>query len=212
MNFHIPRRWWTWLECGKQCSGAVFTGDPFHCCTAKRHAGISSWAGIMMDRSDEEVLETGGDHDDKEIVSKRGVVSVVWRFFSFKKSNVDQTTISCKCCRAKVVVGGGNTGNLLHHLNWKHVVEYQECMKLRSASTTSSNTSETVKPKSSQVSLEDTFAWGTAYEKKSKQRNVQYFSLKCLQKTITLSYILLIFVIHCSKYFPQCANPEKYLV
>ena len=34
----------------------------------------------------------------------------VWRFFGLKKSDVDQTTILCKCCRAKVIAGGGNTG------------------------------------------------------------------------------------------------------
>ncbi len=49
----------------------------------------------MMDRSDKEVLETGGDHDDEETVPKRGAVSVVWRFFGFKKSGLDQTTIHC---------------------------------------------------------------------------------------------------------------------
>ncbi len=42
---------------------------------------------------------------------------------------------------------------------------------MRSASTTSGNASEIVKPKSSQVSLEDAFARGTAYEKKSKRWN-----------------------------------------
>ncbi len=50
-----------------------------------------------MDRSNKEVSETGGDHDDKEIVPRRGAVSVVWMFFGFKKSDVDQTTMYCKC-------------------------------------------------------------------------------------------------------------------
>ncbi len=50
-------------------------------------------------------------------------------------------------------------------------MEYQECMTLRLASTTTSNASETVKPKLSQVSLGDAFARGTAYEKKSKRWN-----------------------------------------
>ncbi len=51
----------------------------------------------MMDRPDEEVLKTGEDHDDEEIVPKRGTVSVVRRFLGFQKSNVDQTTIYCQC-------------------------------------------------------------------------------------------------------------------
>ncbi len=49
----------------------------------------------LTDRSEKEVLETGGDQDDEEIVPKRGAVSVVWRFFGFKKSGLDQTTIHC---------------------------------------------------------------------------------------------------------------------
>ncbi len=48
---------------------------------------------LNLDRFEKGFLETGGDHDDEEIVPKRGVVSVVWRFFGFKKSEVDQTTI-----------------------------------------------------------------------------------------------------------------------
>lgn len=60
-----------------------------------------------------------------------------------------EPTIYCKCCGAKVVVGGGggNTSNLPRRLNRKHVMEHQECVRLRSASTTSSDASEMVKPK-----------------------------------------------------------------
>lgn len=100
-----------------------------------------------MDGLEEEVLETGGE--DKEIAPKGGAVSVVWRFFGLQKSDVNRTTIYCKCRGAKVVVGGGggNTSNLPHHLNRKHVMEHRECVRLRSASTTSSDASEMVKLK-----------------------------------------------------------------
>lgn len=40
----------------------------------------------IMDRSEEEVLETGGDND--KIMPKRWAVSVVWRFISFKKKRL----------------------------------------------------------------------------------------------------------------------------
>lgn len=121
-------------------------GTLFAAARSERHAKISSSAETMMDGLEEEVLETGGE--DKEIVPKGGAVSVVWRFFSLQKSDVNQTTIYCKCCGAKVVVGGGgNTCNLPHHLNRKHVMEHQECVRLRSASTTSSDANEMVKPK-----------------------------------------------------------------
>ena len=41
------------------------------------------------------------EHDTEDLVPIRGVWSVVWRVFGFQKSDVDQTTILCKCCRAK---------------------------------------------------------------------------------------------------------------
>ncbi len=75
----------------------------------------------MMDRAKERSSGTGGDHDDEEIVPKRGAVSVVWRFFGSKKCNMDQTTFTAK---AKVGAGGGNTSSLLHHLNRKQLIQY----------------------------------------------------------------------------------------
>ncbi|XP_055040058.2 E3 SUMO-protein ligase ZBED1 [Misgurnus anguillicaudatus] len=112
------------------------------------------------------------EHETEELVPKKGAGSVVWRFFGFQKSDVDQTTILCKCCRAKIQAKGGNTSNLLQHLSRKHVLEYQECMKLKSAdsapSTSAGNTGKP-KEKSSQMSLKDAFAKGTCYDRKSKR-------------------------------------------
>ncbi|XP_073689131.1 E3 SUMO-protein ligase ZBED1-like [Garra rufa] len=99
-------------------------------------------------------------------------MSVVWKYFGFKKSDVDQTTIICKCCRAKVVATGGNTSNLLHHLRHKHVLQYEECMKLRSASSSTSAGNDkvgTATQNATQTSLKDAFTKGTAYDKKSKR-------------------------------------------
>ena len=59
--------------------------------------------------------------------------------------------------------------NLLHHPSRKHVLEYQECMKLRSAPSTSAGNTGKAKEKSSQMSLQDVFARGTPYDTKSKQ-------------------------------------------
>ncbi len=58
----------------------------------------------MMDGLDEEVIETEEDHDDEEIVSKRGAASVVWKFFSFRKSNVDQTTFTANVVKLKLLL------------------------------------------------------------------------------------------------------------
>ena len=132
---------------------------------------------MMMDRIDiEESSELEAaelvEHDDtEELVPKRGAVSAVGRFFGFKKADVT-TTILCKCYRAKVVAGGGNTSNLLQHLSRKHVLEYQECMKLRSApSTSAAGKTGNAKEKLSQMSLLDAFSRGTPYDRKSKRWN-----------------------------------------
>lgn len=120
-------------------------------------------------------LVTVQDEEEQELGPKRGAVSVVWKFFGFKKSDVEQTTIFCKCCRAKVVAGGGNTSNLLHHLNRKHVLEYQECLKLKSTTSASGSSGAKVsmgKAKTpSQMSLQDAFSKGTRYDRKSKRWN-----------------------------------------
>lgn len=103
--------------------------------------------------------------DPEQLIPKRGATSAVWNFFGFKMSDVDQTTVTWKCCRAKVVAGGGNISNLLHHLSWKHVLEYKECLKLRSAPSTSTATTGS----SSHTSIKDAFFKGILYEKKSKR-------------------------------------------
>ncbi|XP_065138382.2 E3 SUMO-protein ligase ZBED1-like [Paramisgurnus dabryanus] len=109
------------------------------------------------------------EHETEELVPKKGAGSVVWRFFGFQKSDVDQTTILCKCCRAKIQAKGGNTSNLLQHLSRKHVLEYQECMILKSAPSSSAGNTGKPKEKSSQMSLTDVFARGTFYDRKSKR-------------------------------------------
>ncbi|KAE8575740.1 hypothetical protein XENTR_v10003928 [Xenopus tropicalis] len=117
---------------------------------------------------------TNKEKEEEQLVPKTGAVSVVWKYFGFKKSDVEQTIIICKCCRAKVVAAGGNTSNLLHHLRHKHLLKYQECMKLRSESSSTSAGSDrvgTATQNATQTSLKDAFAKGTAYDKKSKRWN-----------------------------------------
>ncbi|KAG2463510.1 KDM4B demethylase, partial [Polypterus senegalus] len=109
----------------------------------------------------EAVADDKVEHDDtEELLPKKGALSVVWRYFGFKRPDVDQTIIYCKCYRAKAVAGGSNTNNLLHHLSRKHALQYHECMELRLTPSTSSGKTETVTGHSSQTSLVDAFAGG----------------------------------------------------
>ncbi|XP_077403111.1 E3 SUMO-protein ligase ZBED1-like isoform X2 [Vanacampus margaritifer] len=93
-----------------------------------------------MEKTDSEQLEiviSGAEEENggtEALLPKRGAVSVVWRYFGFKKSDKDQQTIFCKICLAKVSATGGNTSNLRHHLRRRHVPEYEESMKLKGAS------------------------------------------------------------------------------
>ncbi|XP_019715163.1 zinc finger BED domain-containing protein 1-like [Hippocampus comes] len=96
----------------------------------------------------------------EELVPKRGALSVVWRYFGFRKSDFDQKNILCKICLSKVAASGGNTSNLLHHLSRRHVSEYEECMKLKTAPFASAGN-----PKS----LQDALARGAPYDRKSKR-------------------------------------------
>lgn len=65
--------------------------------------------------------------DDDELVKKKGGSSVVWNWFGFKISDLDQQTIFCKLCRRVVLAKGGNTSNLFTHLKTMHVHQYEEC-------------------------------------------------------------------------------------
>lgn len=58
--------------------------------------------------------------DDKELVWKKGASSVVWNWFGFKVSDLDQQTVLCKFCRRIVLAKGGNTSNIFYHLKTLH--------------------------------------------------------------------------------------------
>ncbi|MEQ2246076.1 hypothetical protein ILYODFUR_034502 [Ilyodon furcidens] len=61
----------------------------------------------------------------------------VWKDFGFKSSDTSPTMVICKLCRSKVVAAGGNTSNLQQHLCRKHVLEYEDVLKLKAVSSTS---------------------------------------------------------------------------
>ncbi|XP_061608235.1 E3 SUMO-protein ligase ZBED1-like [Phyllopteryx taeniolatus] len=123
--------------------------------------------------SEIEISEIVENDDTEELVPKRGAMSLVWRYFGFKKADIDQTTILCKICLAKVAAGGGNTSNLLHHLSRKHVSEYEECMKLRSAAAPSTSSSSSAAAAAgaagSPKTPQDAFSRAAPYDRKSKR-------------------------------------------
>ncbi|KAF3859950.1 hypothetical protein F7725_000205, partial [Dissostichus mawsoni] len=64
----------------------------------------------------------------EELVPKKGTVSsVIWNWFAFARSDLDQTTPRCKVCLKSVASKGSSTTNLLQHLKQKHPAEWEKC-------------------------------------------------------------------------------------
>ena len=66
-----------------------------------------------------------------EIVSKsRNNGSIIWKYLGFKKTNEQQLQVICRECSKNVAAKSGSTTNLFHHLQQRHKVQYEECVKL----------------------------------------------------------------------------------
>lgn len=164
------------------------------------------------------------EQNDTELVPKKGAVSSVWRHFGFQTSDTDQKNIICKCCRAKVIASGGNTSNLLHHLRHNHPVEYEDCLKHRSAS--SPQCQSKASTSTTQTTLRGAFEKGTLYDKKSKRWNeitnavtfhlaidmvplstVEKRGFREMVKTLDPRYVL-----PSRNYFSRTAIPDLYTI
>uniref|UniRef100_A0A1A8PZH5 BED-type domain-containing protein n=1 Tax=Nothobranchius rachovii TaxID=451742 RepID=A0A1A8PZH5_9TELE len=80
------------------------------------------------------------------LVEKRGkTTSVVWKYYGFAESDVNQVDIVCKLCYGVVAAPQGNTTNLFNHLRTAHKVTYDETMKehREKPSTTPASSSQT---------------------------------------------------------------------
>lgn len=80
------------------------------------------------------------------LVPKKNSTAVIWNFFGFETSD-DQAVKdpTCKHCRRKVKANGGNTSNLISHLQNKHSGEFQRFREMKNKSDL--GTSKASKPK-----------------------------------------------------------------
>lgn len=104
---------------------------------------------------------------DDDLVPKKGATSIVWKWFGYKRSDLQKSTIFCKICKKTVTTNGGNTTNLFH-LKQKHTVEYNQAMKVHKEEILAVGD---VRPKSkrmTQLSITGALAC-TPYDKKSKR-------------------------------------------
>ena len=67
-------------------------------------------------------LCTGGDGKGK-------AKQILWKYFSFEESDLEQTKILCKIRHATVSATQGNTTNLLNHLKSTHRVRRDQVVK-----------------------------------------------------------------------------------
>ena len=98
--------------------------------------------------------------EEEQLVTKRNAVSTVWQCFGFKREDTAQKTVICKVCRNTVVTSQGNTSNLFHHLQYNHVVEFEEIKKAQSEK----RSGGPAKSASRQQSLTEAFANTQQYE------------------------------------------------
>ena len=55
----------------------------------------------------------------------------MWNSLGLKKTDEQQLQVICRECSKTVATKSGSTTNLFHHLQQRHKVQYEECVKLR---------------------------------------------------------------------------------
>ena len=60
--------------------------------------------------------ETETKNDDELIVKRKSCGSLIWRWFGFDVTDVEQKNARCRLCLKKVAAKGSSTTNLFHHL------------------------------------------------------------------------------------------------
>ncbi|KAL3972567.1 protein-disulfide reductase (glutathione) [Sarotherodon galilaeus] len=115
-------------------------------------------------------MERTCDEEEEVLVKKTGATSVIWNWFGFRQSDTEQKNIICKLCRATVISKTGNTSNLFHHLKTKHILEYQESQKLRTAQRPNQSSGNKKGDLTrQQTNIFQAFSKGTPYAKPSQR-------------------------------------------
>ncbi|KAF3856838.1 hypothetical protein F7725_017561 [Dissostichus mawsoni] len=67
--------------------------------------------------------------EQEQLVKKKGKTnSAVWKYFGFKKSDVEQNKVQCRICYTVVSAPHANTTNLFNHLKCNHKVQYDQAI------------------------------------------------------------------------------------
>ena len=105
----------------------------------------------------------------EELVSKRGFSFIIWNWFGFKKSYVEQQLTTCKVCKQIVPIKDSNTTNLFHHLKHKHKPDYEDSQKMRKDAEAALTSSKASGKEPTTQKLTNAFAHSTPSDHQSKQ-------------------------------------------
>lgn len=110
-------------------------------------------------------MDTGAS--EEELVGKKKTNgSIIWRWFGFKVSDEQQNNVFCRECRKSVATKGSSTTNLYHHLQLRHKVQYEECVKLRAVAQTAKSSEV---PAVKQTTLQHSYTRAVPYDTKSEK-------------------------------------------
>lgn len=152
------------------------------------------------------------------LVPKKSSTSVVWKYFGFRTTDVQQKQVLCTTCRGKVATSRGNTTNLYQHLKKHHRQLYDECTVRNEV------LSPVAQSNVKQTSVLESFAAVTPYEKGSRRHreitnSIMHYLAKDMVSINTVSnegFKKLIrtldkrYAIPSRTYFSHVAIPEMY--
>ena len=117
-----------------------------------------------MDVDDEDPATSGANQPTSqtqtELIPKKGLLSVVWKYFGFKQKDESQSRVICKTCFAIVAAPQSNTTNLYQHLNRHHKVQNDEAVQGKKSES---------RPTTTQTSITDTLHTATPYPHNSSR-------------------------------------------
>lgn len=179
-------------------------------------------------------LDLALSSEDEAIVDRKSYsTSVVWRWFGYLQSDVQQIKPVCKVCQRSVPSKTGNTTNLFNHLKKYHPSDYTESMKTRaesaqpvtatytrSISSVATTSGAAAAPQPKQQSIVSSFAAIAPYEQHSKRRKTITHAIAfCLAKDMMplnsgFEHLIKVldprYEIPGRKYFSQTAMPQLY--
>ena len=110
-------------------------------------AACSSSSSDLRSREQQVIWTSGGGRFNSQ---RNNSGSIIWRWFGYKREDVEQQTVICKVCHKSVTTKAGSTAKLYHHV----------CLKLCKSTSPTSDILKKVpnQPALTQLSLASSFS------------------------------------------------------